>query len=296
VFLAFAAYRLLPAGQQVFAALARIRAERAGFDGIVDDLQWARRRTTKQPSATAAEWFGRPRQAIRLIDVSYRHSAQRAGGVSGVSLEIAAGTVVGFVGPNGAGKTTLAELVLGLRTPDTGRIEVDGDALGAGNRDAWLDTVAYVPQQIALLDATIAQNIAFDVAPAHLDLERVLEAARAAQLGPLLEAMPDGVATIIGENGARLSGGQRQRIGLARALYRRASLLVVDEGTSALDAMTEADIMALLGALRGRCTVILIAHHTSSLSGCDSLVELDGGQVVGRKTLSDLQALHIARR
>ncbi len=164
-FLAFAAYRLLPAGQQVFAALARIRAERAGFDGIVEDLRCARRRTTTQPSADlAAEWVGRPRQAIRLVDVSYRHSAQRAGGVSGVSLEIAAGTLVGFVGPNGAGKSTLAELVLGLLTPDTGRIEVDGVTLDAGNRDAWLDTVAYVPQQIALLDATIAQNIAFGVA------------------------------------------------------------------------------------------------------------------------------------
>ena len=213
-----------------------------------------------------------------------------------MSLEIAAGTLVGFVGPNGAGKSTLAELVLGLLTPDTGRIEVDGVTLDAGNRDAWLDTVAYVPQQIALLDATIAQNIAFGVAPDDVDLERVLEAARAAQLGPLLEAMPDGVATVIGEDGARLSGGQRQRLGLARALYRRASLLVVDEGTNALDAMTEADIMTLLGALRGKCTVILIAHRASSLSGCDSLVELDGGRLVGRKTFSDLQSWHVARR
>ncbi len=108
--------------------------------------------------------------------------------------------------------------------------------------------------------------------------------------------MPDGVATVIGENGARLSGGQRQRLGLARALYRRASLLVVDEGTNALDAMTEADIMTLLGALRGKCTVILIAHRTSSLSGCDSLVELDGGRLVGRKAFSDLQSRHVVRR
>ncbi len=298
-FLAFAAYRLLPAGQQVFAALARIRAERAGFDGIVDDLRCARRRTAKatvccRPGGRVARAPAASHPPHRCVVSPFARTAPAAS--AACRSKSPAGTLVGFVGPNGAGKSTLAELILGLLTPDTGRIEIDGVSLGTGNRDAWLDTVAYVPQQIVLLDATIAQNIAFGVASDDLDLERVAEAARAAQLGPLVEAMPDGLATVIGEDGARLSGGQRQRLGLARALYRRASLLVVDEGTNALDAMTEADIMTLLGALRGRCTIILIAHRPSSLSGCDSLVELDGGRLVGRKTSSDSQPWHVARR
>jgi HlyD family secretion protein len=300
-FLGFAAYRLLPAVQQLFAALARIHAERAGFDAIVDDLRRARQRTAREPSATSsAEWRGRPRQEVRLRGVSYRYSTDGAAGVTDVSLEIAAGTLVAFVGRNGAGKSTLAELILGLLKPDAGRIEIDGVALEPGNRDAWLDTIAYIPQRVTLLDGTIAHNIAFGVAADDLDLERILEAARAAQLGPMIDGLPEGVETVIGENGARLSGGQRQRIGIARALHRRASLLVVDEGTNALDALTEAEIMTLLGTLRGTCTVIVIAHHPSSLTGCDVLFELDGGRLVKRTALAERasgpQPWQVARR
>lgn len=288
--LAFAAYRLLPALQQTFAAVAYIHAERAGFDGIADDLRQAHRRAlaSRTAAAPSSEWRGRPRRTIRLVDVSYRHSAARDGGAFGISLEIPAGTLAGFVGPNGAGKSTLAELVLGLLAPDTGRVEVDNVALDERNRSAWLETVAYVPQQVALLDGTLAQNIAFGAAMEDIDLERALEAARGAQLAPLLDALPDGLATIIGDNGARLSGGQRQRVGLARALYRRASLLVVDEGTNALDTLTESEVMSLLGALRGKCTIITIGHRPSALAGCDLVFELDAGRLVGRRSTADV--------
>ena len=291
-FLAFAAYRLLPAVQQVFAAVAYIHAERPGFDGIAADLRLAHRRALDSRAADAptTEWRGRPRHALRLIDVSYRHSAARDGGVFGVSLEIPAGTLAGFVGPNGAGKTTLAELVLGLLSPDSGRIEVDDVALDEGNRSAWFGTVAYVPQRIALLDGTLAQNIAFGASAADVDIKRAFDAARSAQLAPLIEALPDGLATVIGENGARLSGGQRQRVGLARALYRRASLLVVDEGTNALDTLTETEVLSLLGALRGKCTIIVIGHRPSALAGCDVMFELDAGRLVGWKTVADVAA------
>jgi ABC-type bacteriocin/lantibiotic exporter with double-glycine peptidase domain len=291
-FLAFATYRLLPAVQQVFSSVAYIHAERPGFDGIADDLRRARRRAldSRTAEAPSAGWRGRPRRNIRLVDVSYRHSAGRDGGVFGVSLEIPAGTLAGFVGPNGAGKSTLAELVLGLLAPDTGRIEVDDVELDERNRSAWFETVAYVPQQIALLNRTLAQNIAFGASPGTVDLERALEAARGAQLAPLIEALPDGLSTVIGDNGARLSGGQRQRVGLARALYRRASLLVVDEGTNALDTLTESEVMALLGALRGRRTIIVIGHRESALVGCDFVFELDAGRLVGRTTVAEVAA------
>ncbi len=298
-FLGFAAYRLLPAIQQVFAAIARIHGERTAFDGIADDLRRAQQRAVavRAPAPRDNEWLGRPQRAIRLIDVSYRHSAEHAGGIVGVSLEIPAGTLAAFIGPNRSGKSTLAELVLGLRTPDAGRIEIDGVELDPTNRDAWLDTIAYVPQQIALFDGTIAQNIAFGVASEDFDLERVREAARGAQLEAIIEALPAGFETVIGENGAQLSGGQRQRVGLARALYRRASLLVVDEATNALDALTEIGVLRLLRTLRGQSTIILIAHRPSSLVGCELLFELDGGRLVGRKAIAArAQQREIARR
>jgi len=283
-FLAFAAYRLLPAIQQVFAAVARIQAERAAFDAIAGDLQRARlRKPPERAAALSAEWRGRPRHAIRVVDVSYRYSTERTPAISGISLEIPAGTRAAFAGPNGAGKSTLAELVLGLLTPDTGRIEIDGVAVDDSNRAAWLDTVAYVPQRIALLDATLAENIAFGATPHGIDLNRVREAASAACLDGIVDALPAGLSTVVGENGARLSGGQRQRVALARALYRRASLLVVDEGTNALDTLTEAEIVAVLDALRGECTVVLIGHRPSSIAGCDVTFELDGGRLVARR-------------
>jgi HlyD family secretion protein len=287
-FLGLAAYRLLPAVQQLFGALARIHADYSAFEGIVDDLRAARRRNARPLAAPSAFWRTRPRQAIRLVDVSHRYSPHRPGGVSEVSFEIPAGTLVGLVGPNGAGKTTLAEIVLGLLVPNHGRIEIDGVALDDENRHAWLDNVAYVPQQVALVDGTLAQNVAFGVAADDVDPERMIEAVRGARLEATIAAMPIGLATEIGEDGARLSGGQRQRVGIARALYRRASLLVVDEGTNALDMLTEAEILALLGALRGTCTIILIGHRPSALAGCDLVFELENGRVVGRKTKAQL--------
>ena len=290
-FLGFAAYRLLPAMQQAFAALARIHAERSSFDAIADDLRCARlRRTTPLPAPVAsAQWRGRPRRLIRLVDVSYRYGAGR-GGVTGVSLEIRAGTIAGFVGPNGAGKSTLAELVLGLLVPASGSVEIDGEALDAGNRNAWLDTVAYVPQQIAIMDGTIAQNIAFGVPADELDLARLVAAAHGAQLEPVIDALPDGIATVVGERGTRLSGGERQRVAIARALYRRASLLVMDEGTNALDALCESEVVTMFDALRADCTMILIGHHPSALRYCDVLFEIDEGRLAACATTAGLAA------
>ncbi|MGI9234255.1 MAG: ABC transporter ATP-binding protein [Woeseiaceae bacterium] len=288
-FLGLGAYRLLPAIQQVFVAVARIRADRISFEGIAADLQRARRRGSSGRRKTEVEdWGGRPRRGIRLAEVSYRHVPERSGGVSDVSLHIPAGVSVGLVGPNGSGKTTLVELILGLLKPDKGRIEIDNTPLNDDNRTAWLAAVAYVPQQIVLLDGSVSENIAFGVTAENIDPERVAEAVHSARLQPVLDTMPEGLATVIGENGIQLSGGQRQRVGIARALYRRASLLVFDEATNALDKLTEAEIIALLGELRGQCTTILIAHRRSSLRGCDVLFELDRGRVVGVEQAENL--------
>ncbi len=282
--LGLAAYRLLPPIQQVFAANARIRSDAPAFERIADDLLRARRRPSARSGDRAArEWASRPRREIRLTGVSYRHVPEREGGVREVSLRIQAGTFVGLAGPNGSGKTTLADLLLGVLVPDAGEIHVDGVPLDELNRDLWLTTVAHVPQHIVLLDASVAQNVAFGAPPAAIDETRVREALCGARLEAAIDSLPHGLATLVGQNGVLLSGGQRQRLAIARALYRRASLLVLDEITSALDVSTEAEIVSLLCDLRGRCTIVLIAHRPSSLQRCDELFELDDGRLVGSR-------------
>jgi ABC-type bacteriocin/lantibiotic exporter with double-glycine peptidase domain len=171
--------------------------------------------------------------------------------------------------------------------PDAGRIEIDGVVLDDNNRNLWLHAVAHVPQHIVLLDASIAQNIAFGIAPNDVASERVRQAARDARLDSLIETLPGGLATVVGQSGVQLSGGQRQRVGIARALYRRASLLVMDEATSSLDALTETEVVTLLDALRGKCTMVLITHRPSSLRSCDVVLELDGGRLVGAGSLAE---------
>jgi ATP-binding cassette, subfamily B, bacterial PglK len=292
-FLAFAAYRLLPMLQQVFAAIVRIRADHAGLELIASDLHRARRgpRIAATPDASqayGAGWQDRPRQEIRLQGTSLRYRPDRPWALNGVSLRIPARAAVGIVGPNGSGKTTLVDLIAGLLVPDTGSVEVDGIVLDDATRLAWQSRIAYVPQSIFLLDASIAQNIALGIPASAIDRRRLLEAARLAQLDDLIATLPKGYDQRVGERGIELSGGQRQRIGIARALYREASVLLLDEATNALDGLTEQELMATLGRLRGRYTSILIAHRMSTVRSCDVIFELENGQLIGTGTYDGL--------
>jgi HlyD family secretion protein len=276
-FLGFAAYRLLPSLQQAFMALVKIRADRAGFASIAPDLRLARARAS--PTIARESWAESPRSAIELKDVSFHYDPDRPPAVNGISLRIAARTAIGLVGANGSGKTTLVDLIAGLLVPDAGRLEVDGVAIDATNRAAWQSRIAYVPQDIFLLDTTIAQNIALGVPPEDIDRARLREAARLAQLDPFLRSLPDGFEHRVGERGTRLSGGQRQRIGIARALYARASVLILDEATNALDGLTEREMQATIAGLRGEYTIILITHRLGSVRLCDRFYEIDHGQL-----------------
>jgi ATP-binding cassette, subfamily B, bacterial PglK len=292
-FLAFAAYRLLPMLQQVFAAIVRIRADRAGLELIAPDLRCARRgahtrAVPRTARAHGAGWQQRPCRQIRLQSISFRYAADRPWALRGVSLDIPARAAVGIVGANGSGKTTLVDLIAGLLVPDSGAVEVDGIALGEATRPAWQARIAYVQQDIFLLDASIAQNIALGIPAAAIDRSRLLEAARLAQLDDLIASLPHGYEQPVGERGMRLSGGQRQRIGIARALYREASVLLLDEATNALDGLTEQELMATLARLRGRYTTILVAHRMSSVRSCDVIFELQDGELIGSGTYDAL--------
>ena len=292
-FLAFAAYRLLPMLQQVFAAIVRIRADRAGLELIAPDLRLARRAArsgaaNQATPACAVGWQQRPREEIRLRGASFHYRADRPRALSEVSLRIPAGSAVGIVGPNGSGKTTLVDLIAGLLVPDAGCVEVDGIALDDATRPAWQSRIAYVPQNIFLLDASVAQNIALGVPAATIDQGRLVEAARLARLDDLIATLPKGYQHRVGERGIELSGGQRQRIGIARALYKEASVLLLDEATNALDGLTEQEMIVTLERLRGRYTTILIAHRLSSVRSCELIFELEDGKLINSGTYDGL--------
>jgi ATP-binding cassette, subfamily B, bacterial PglK len=290
-FLAFAAYRLLPILQQVFAASVNIRADHAGLALIAPDLR--RARTASHTNTTANlradnAWQVRPQQEIRLEDVSFRYGPDLPWALKRVSLRIPARAAVGVVGVNGSGKTTLVDVIVGLLVPSEGRVEVDGSALDEANRVAWQSRIAYVPQNMFLLDSSIAQNIALGIPAAEINQRRLVEAARLAQLDEFVKNLPAGYDHKVGERGIQLSGGQRQRVGIARALYREATLLVFDEATNALDGLTEQELMGTLGRLRGRYTTILIAHRMTTVRSCDIIFELENGKITGSGTYDGL--------
>jgi len=259
----------------------KIRADRPAFTGIENDLTRARpeirtpRVTTPNPV-----WRGRPRDQLRLCDVSFRYEPDRPAAVSDVSLVIPAGSIVGFVGPNGSGKTTLLDMVSGLLVPQSGHIEVDGIRLDQSNSEAWQSTVAYVPQHVFLFDATLAENIALGIPLAEIDSERLEAAVKMARLSECVAGFPNQYEERMGESGSRLSGGQRQRLAIARALYRDASLLILDEATSALDTTAESEIVEMLDTLRPSRTILVIAHRTGALRYCDAVFELRNGTLM----------------
>ena len=283
-FVAFAAYRLLPIMQQAFLAVVKIGADRAGFALIVDDLRLAQSgagRAAQVQPATGQQWQQSPREEIALKDLSFRYGADRGPALQDIDLRIPALAIVGLVGPNGSGKTTVMDLIAGLLAPTSGELRIDGVLLDDTNRSAWRTRIAYVPQNTFVLDASIAENIAFGIGRSAIDMPRLIEAARLAQLEELISTLPGGYDHRLGERGVMLSAGQRQRIGIARALYRDRPVLLLDEATSALDEAAETQLIATLVGLRGRCTVILIAHGSRMVRSCDVVFELENGRVRG---------------
>jgi ABC-type multidrug transport system fused ATPase/permease subunit len=179
------------------------------------------------------------------------------------------------IGPTGSGKSTLVDLLLGLYLPTAGHILIDGQLLTLALVPSWLASIGYVPQDIFLIDDTIARNVAFGLPDEKIDSARLREACAMAQILDFIEAeLRDGFETKVGERGIRLSGGQRQRLGLARALYHRPSLLILDEATSALDVATEAKLLQALRGLSGKLTMVVAAHRLSAVANCDQLIDL----------------------
>jgi ABC-type multidrug transport system fused ATPase/permease subunit len=232
------------------------------------------------------------RRALELRGVWYRHGQAATHALKGIDLVIPAGAAVGLVGSTGAGKSTLVDVILGLLEPERGRVLVDGIDIRDGGVGGWQRTIGYVPQSIYLLDDTIRRNVALGVEDAEIDENALWTAIRTAQLEGFVKAQPEGLDAVIGEQGVRLSGGERQRIGIARALYHDPDVLILDEATSSLDNATERAIIDAVEALKGRRTVIMIAHRLTTVRSCDALHFLKAGRIEASGTYAELQARH----
>lgn len=218
---------------------------------------------------------------IRIEGLCWKYENSDKIILDNLNLTIPKGVAIGLIGQSGAGKSTLADILLGLFVPQTGRIEIDGVNI-ADNLDKWRNTISYVPQTVFLRDDTIRNNIAFGIEESQIDDKKVERALEQAQLKSVVDELPDGIDTYMGERGIRFSGGQRQRVAIARALYNDPEILVLDEATAALDNETEAAVMEAIDALHGHKTLIIVAHRLSTIQKCDKIYEIVDGIAVER--------------
>jgi ATP-binding cassette, subfamily B, bacterial PglK len=288
---ALAAVRMIPSTTRLSSALAQVRFRYASTEVIYCELLALRQRPSDPPPDPADEKTAplRFRHALALERVSFSYPGAHRPAIDDVSIVIPRGYWVGFIGPTGAGKTTLADLILGLLAPTSGKILLDEQNLN-DNLAGWQRNIGYVPQTTYLIDDSVRRNVAYGVPEAEIDDERVWLALRTAQVDHLVRSLPGELDAIVGERGGRLSGGERQRLGIARALYGDPEVLVIDEGTSNLDPVTEAAIVEVVAGLRGKKTIIVIAHRPAFVRNCDCIFMLAQGRLRSSGRYSELLA------
>ena len=282
--LALGAQRLLPALQQTYDGWARFTGSHASLRDVIELLDQPLPAETSLPNPEPLQF----KDSLRFEGVRFRYGDDGPWVLDGLDLTVPKGARVGFVGSTGSGKSTLLDLIMGLLEPSEGRVVVDGEPVSGERLRAWQRSIAHVPQAIFLSDTTWSENIAFGVAADAIDMTRVTEAARRAQIAEFIESGPEGYEAVVGERGVRLSGGQRQRIGIARALYKQASVFVFDEATSALDNTTEQSVMDSIDALDRELTILIVAHRLTTVQRCDTIVELEEGRMVAQGTYDEL--------
>jgi len=282
--MALAAYRLLPTLQLLFSQLVTVSTNSYTLGQLEDEMlqleaesEPALKLPGGQTKVTArGESSLSFDHQIKLENLTFRYQESSTPVLNRFSLTIAKNESIGIAGPSGSGKSTLVDLILGLHLAQEGGIFIDGVKLTWENMIPWRRMIGYVPQDIYLLDETIAENIAFGIPLEEIDPKRLRSATEGAQILEFIEReLPEGFQTTVGERGVRLSGGQRQRIGLARALYHNPQILILDEATSALDHATEAAVMETIHRLQGTLTIITIAHRLTTLERCDRVIKME---------------------
>lgn len=285
--LALSAQRLLPLLQQIYSSYTVILGEKSSLSDALKFMD-------------QSSYFGLVEcsekvnfdKTIRFCNINFKYDASEVMVLKGVNYDIKKGSRIGIIGETGSGKSTLLDILMGLLIPQDGFLEVDGKKIERENVNSWQTHIAHVPQSIFLTDSSIEENIAFGVSPELIDKERLFLAARKAQLEDFIQGLPNKYKTVVGERGVKLSGGQRQRIGIARALYKKADVIIFDEATSALDNETESSVMSSINALDDDLTIFIVAHRLTSLSACSSILEIRNGIISRDISYAQLTSPH----
>jgi ABC-type multidrug transport system fused ATPase/permease subunit len=269
-----AAFRLIPSVNRVLGTVQALRYGLPVIDILLVDLKLVplAAQSNKQESVSF-------HTILELSEINFGYPEAANLALKNVSLNIQRGESIGLIGASGAGKSTVVDILLGLLTPQSGVVSVDGENIQTDLR-RWQDQIGYVPQSIFLTDDTLRRNVAFGLSAEQIDETAVQSAISLAQLDEYVMSLPEGLDTVVGERGVKISGGQRQRIGIARALYHNPAVLVMDEATSALDTSTEDSVMEAIVALHGSKTIVVIAHRLSTVAHCDRVYRLDAGGIV----------------
>jgi len=282
---AYTGFRVIPSANRIMLNVGLLHEAHAWVATMDDDMR-ALRPPFVRPFAPEPPLL---REALVCEDVTFRYDLDGPPALQHVSLTIRRGQSVGIVGPTGSGKSTLVDVLLGLLSPTSGRVLIDGQPLD-GRERAWQRQIGYVSQDVYLLDDSLRRNIAFGIPDSAIDETRLAAAITLARLDEVVARLPQNIETVIGEDGARLSGGQRQRVAIARALYHDPPVLFFDEATAALDNQTEREVTEAIAAVHGTRTVIAIAHRLSTVKTCDQLIYLEDGRVAGIGTFQELLA------
>ena len=281
---ALAGYKLLPTMQQIYGSLSNISAHGEVAKIIANELA-----QSVDPSPSDIQPLASEISSIGLRDVRFAYPNSDDHALNGITVSFSRGTLNTIAGPSGSGKSTLADVVLGLLQPDSGVLLVNGKTLETADLYAYRATIGYVPQHIFLTNDTVMANVAFGVPPQEIDRARVEEALAMANASAFVKRLPNGIDSVLGQDGKLLSGGQRQRIGIARALYHQAKVLVLDEPTSALDIESEHELMLLLKSLKRDVLIIIISHRPAAIKMSDNISLVDHGQLIANGTYAELQ-------
>lgn len=281
-----AAFRMLPSVNRIITALQQIQFVKPVIDVLYDEfvLIENRKNSFTDNKTQSEKSFN---YNISLKNVNFKYSNSNDFALKNINLNISKGETVGIIGNSGSGKTTLMDLILGLLQPSSGKIIIDKNEI-KNTHKFWENKIGYVPQSIYLIDDSLRNNIAFGIPKSEINDTLIKKCITDAQLTTLIDELPKGLDTIVGERGVRLSGGQCQRIGIARALYNNPDLLVLDEATSSLDEATEKEFMKAIDNLNGIKTILIVAHRLSTVKNCNRLYKLEKGQIIGEGTPSKI--------
>ena len=273
--LAIGTQRMLPMLQQAYNSWSLIRGSQCILQDALALLEQQLPKYTEYKNTGSISFH----KTIRLNSLGFRYNKDAPWIFNNLNLTILKGSRIGFVGTTGSGKSTLLDIIMTLLHPSEGTLEIDDTEVNVSNNQGWFSHIAHIPQSIYLSDTTIAENIAFGIPKDRIDYQRVISAAKKAQIDGTIQSWDQKYDTVVGERGIRLSGGQRQRIGIARALYKEANVLIFDEATSALDSQTEKVVMDAIDDIHKDTTILMVAHRLSTLKNCDLIVELENGKI-----------------